>query len=52
MECTATKEGRPVVHSCAVYTRVSGYYRPMQSFNDGKVAEHQQRHLLELAQVQ
>lgn len=28
---------------CLVYTRVMGYHRPVESFNIGKKAEHQQR---------
>ncbi len=26
-----------------VYTRVMGYHRPIESFNKGKLGEHQQR---------
>ena len=28
---------------CMVYTRVMGYHRPVESFNIGKKAEHQER---------
>ncbi|MDN3670676.1 anaerobic ribonucleoside-triphosphate reductase [Echinicola jeungdonensis] len=28
---------------CLVYTRVMGYYRPVESFNIGKKGEHEQR---------
>ena len=28
---------------CMVYTRVMGYHRPVESFNIGKKAEHNQR---------
>ena len=28
---------------CLVYTRVMGYYRPVESFNKGKKGEHKQR---------
>ena len=28
---------------CIVYTRVMGYYRPVESFNIGKKGEHRQR---------
>lgn len=28
---------------CIVYTRVMGYHRPVENFNVGKKAEHQQR---------
>ena len=28
---------------CIVYTRVMGYHRPVESFNIGKKAEHQER---------
>lgn len=28
---------------CEVYTRVTGYLRPVQQFNDGKQAEFEQR---------
>ncbi len=28
---------------CMVYTRVMGYYRPVESFNIGKKAEHRER---------
>jgi len=28
---------------CIVYTRVMGYHRPVESFNIGKKAEHNQR---------
>ena len=28
---------------CIVYTRVMGYHRPVESFNVGKKAEHNQR---------
>lgn len=28
---------------CTVYTRVMGYHRPVESFNIGKVGEHQER---------
>ncbi len=28
---------------CLVYTRVMGYYRPVESFNIGKKGEHKQR---------
>jgi hypothetical protein len=28
---------------CEVYTRVSGYYRPVSDFNIGKKAEHYSR---------
>lgn len=28
---------------CAVYTRVMGYHRPVESFNIGKIGEHKQR---------
>ncbi len=28
---------------CTVYTRVMGYHRPVESFNIGKKAEHEQR---------
>jgi ribonucleoside-triphosphate reductase (formate) len=31
------------VIECEVYTRVVGYYRPVQQFNPGKKAEFQQR---------
>lgn len=28
---------------CTIYTRVMGYHRPIESFNIGKKAEHEQR---------
>jgi len=28
---------------CAVYTRVMGYHRPVESFNIGKTGEHKKR---------
>lgn len=28
---------------CIVYTRVMGYHRPVESFNTGKIGEHQER---------
>ena len=28
---------------CEVWTRVMGYFRPVDSFNKGKVGEHRQR---------
>jgi anaerobic ribonucleoside-triphosphate reductase len=28
---------------CIVYTRVMGYYRPVESFNIGKKGEHKER---------
>lgn len=28
---------------CIVYTRVMGYHRPVESFNIGKLGEHQER---------
>lgn len=28
---------------CMVYTRVMGYYRPIESFNTGKIGEHKER---------
>jgi len=28
---------------CMVYTRVMGYHRPVESFNVGKKAEHNER---------
>lgn len=28
---------------CVVYTRVMGYYRPVESFNTGKKGEHKDR---------
>ena len=28
---------------CIVYTRVMGYHRPVESFNIGKIAEHEER---------
>ena len=28
---------------CAVYTRVMGYHRPVDTFNLGKAGEHKQR---------
>ena len=29
---------------CEVYSRVVGYYRPVQDWNSGKQEEYQQRH--------
>jgi len=28
---------------CMIYTRVMGYYRPVESFNIGKKSEHKER---------
>ena len=28
---------------CEIWTRVMGYHRPVESFNDGKKAEHAER---------
>lgn len=28
---------------CTQYTRVMGYYRPVEAFNPGKMGEHKQR---------
>ncbi len=28
---------------CVVYTRVMGYHRPVESFNIGKIGEHNER---------
>lgn len=28
---------------CTIYTRVMGYHRPIESFNTGKIGEHQER---------
>lgn len=28
---------------CVVYTRVMGYFRPIESFNTGKKGEHKER---------
>jgi hypothetical protein len=28
---------------CIVYTRVMGYHRPVESFNVGKIGEHNER---------
>ncbi len=28
---------------CVVYTRVMGYHRPVESFNQGKKGEHKER---------
>ena len=38
---------------CIVYTRVMGYHRPVESFNIGKIAEHEERKKFreELAQI-
>jgi len=33
---------------CMVYSRVVGYYRPTMSFNKGKTAEWQDRHLIQV----
>lgn len=30
-------------HRCIIYTRVMGYHRPVESFNIGKIGEHQER---------
>lgn len=41
------KEEMKDVHGtpCSVYSRVVGYLRPVQSFNDGKVEEFRARNL-------
>ena len=36
----ANKDKRP---TCVVYTRVMGYHRPVESFNIGKIGEHNER---------
>ena len=28
---------------CAIWTRVMGYHRPVESFNEGKIGEHKER---------
>ena len=33
---------------CTIYTRVMGYHRPIESFNIGKIGEHQERVFFEL----
>ena len=32
------------IHTCEVYSRVVGYYRPVDSWNDGKKSEYKDRH--------
>jgi anaerobic ribonucleoside-triphosphate reductase len=36
------------VIECEVYTRVVGYYRPVNNFNAGKRHEFENRHLMEV----
>lgn len=33
---------------CEVWTRVMGYHRPVESFNEGKRAEHAERRFFKL----
>lgn len=37
------KENNDQRSKCTVYTRVMGYHRPVESFNIGKKAEHNER---------
>lgn len=34
--------------ACEVWTRVMGYHRPLESFNEGKRAEHAERRFFKL----
>ena len=34
---------KPKRQECEVYSRVNGYLRPIQQWNDAKTAEHNQR---------
>jgi ribonucleoside-triphosphate reductase (formate) len=35
---------------CEVYTRVTGYLRPVQQFNDGKLAEYEHRTMFKVGE--
>ena len=41
MECPKELEAKRT--KCVVYTRVMGYFRPVESFNLGKKGEHKER---------
>lgn len=34
---------------CEIYTRVSGFYRPLRSFNSGKKEEFRQRRMYKIS---
>ena len=36
---------------CEVYSRVVGYIRPVQQWNDGKVAEFEDRKVFEIQKI-
>jgi len=37
---------------CEVYSRVTGYLRPVQQWNDGKQAEYQNRKTFKVSNIQ
>lgn len=41
----ATKGGKIRVMRCEVFSRIVGYYRPIEAFNKGKRAEYDERHV-------
>lgn len=54
-KCPTWSESQPTItltaderQPCEIWTRVMGYHRPVESFNDGKKAEHaERRHFVE-----
>lgn len=48
MSFTITNESKKKVISCECYSRISGYYRPVQQYNAGKREEFYERKYLNI----
>ena len=47
-ECIPTQKIKVKLIPCEIFSRVVGYYRPIQNWNEGKVEEWKERMMLEL----
>jgi anaerobic ribonucleoside-triphosphate reductase len=46
---SVSADGQKLVVPCEVYSRIVGYLRPVQAWNDGKQQEFKERQTFELA---